>query len=193
MVEEKLKPAQLIYAYSNGYFPMADDPEEGGEIYWHRPEQRGIIPLDSFHVSKNMKRFWRKNPYTLKLNTAFREVIKACAERDRTWINDEIIDAYSSLSEMGYALSFEVWDESELVGGLYGVTIGKAFFGESMFSKASNTSKLALMHLVTFMKENDFVLLDTQYLNTHLEQFGAVEIPDKNYMEQLASALANSL
>jgi leucyl/phenylalanyl-tRNA--protein transferase len=117
----------------------------------------------------------------------------ACAERDRTWINEEIIQAYCRLQEMGYAISFEVWEGNRLVGGLYGVTLGKAYFGESMFSRKTNTSKLALIHLVEYLKSNGYTLLDTQYLNSHLEQFGATEIPDKKYMEQLEVALANSL
>ncbi len=191
--ESQLTPAQLIYAYSNGYFPMADDPEDGGEIFWHRPNQRGVIPLESFHISKNLKRLWRNHSYQLKVNTAFKEVMRACAERDRTWINEEIIQAYCTLQEMGYAISFEVWEGTRLVGGLYGVTLGKAYFGESMFSRKTNTSKLALIHLVEYLKSNGYTLLDTQYLNNHLEQFGATEIPDKKYMEQLEVALANSL
>jgi len=191
--ESHLTPAQLIYAYSNGYFPMADDPEDGGEIYWHRPNQRGVIPLDAFHISKNLKRLYRNHPYQLKINTAFKQVMLACAQRDRTWINDDIINAYCTLQEMGYAMSFEVWEGAELVGGLYGVTLGNAYFGESMFSRKTNTSKLALIHLVAYLKKNKYTLLDTQYLNAHLEQFGAIEIPDKKYMEQLEAAIANSL
>ena len=190
MEETVLTPAQLIYAYSNGYFPMAEDPEEGGEIYWHRPSKRGIIPLDAFHISKNMRRLWKNHQYTLKINADFKAVICACAERDRTWINDEIIEAYCALQNVGHAMSFEVWTDSKLVGGLYGVTLGKAFFGESMFSRQTNTSKLALVFLVDYLKKHDFKLLDTQYLNPHLVQFGAIEISDEKYMEQLVEALA---
>lgn len=188
-----LSPGQLIYAYSNGYFPMAEDEEEGGEIYWHRPEKRGIIPLESFHISKNLKRLWRNHGYQLKTNTAFQSVVLACAAREHTWINDDIVNAYTQLSEIGYALSFEVWKRKKLVGGLYGISIEKAFFGESMFSLETNTSKLALIYLVTFMKENNYKLLDTQYLNPHLKQFGAIEISDKKYMDLLNEALAKSL
>ncbi len=164
--------------------------EEGGEIFWHRPEERGIIPLEKFHVSKNMKKFWGNHPYQLKMTTSFREVVRACSLRDTTWINDTIIDAYAELAEMGYAMSFEVWAESKLVGGLYGVTIEKAFFGESMFSKETNTSKLALIFLVEYLKKNEYVLLDTQYLNDHLKQFGAIEISDEKYMTILDKALS---
>jgi leucyl/phenylalanyl-tRNA---protein transferase len=193
MEEEKLSPEQLLHAYSNGYFPMAEEEVDGGQIYWHRPEKRGIISLDKFHVSKNLNRLWKNNAYSFKINSAFKEVILACANRDRTWINDEIIDAYVELSEIGYALSFEVWNEESLVGGLYGICIEKGFFGESMFSLETNTSKLALIHLVRFMEKNDFVLLDTQYLNDHLKQFGAIEISDKKYMALLEKALTKSL
>lgn len=188
--EEKLTPAQLLYAYSNGYFPMAHE-EEGGEIYWHRPEFRGIIPLDKFHISKNLKRLWRNHSYDLKISSAFRQVIVACSERETTWISDEIVDAYVELHNMGNAMSFEVWRKDELVGGLYGVCIGKAFFGESMFSRETNTSKLALISLVEYLRENEYELLDTQYLNNHLKQFGAIEIPDENYLELLDKALGN--
>lgn len=163
--------------------------EEGNEIYWHRPEQRGIIPLDAFHISKNMQRLWRNHEYDLRVNTDFEHVIRACSERETTWISDEIIQAYCELHEMGYALSFEVWENNRLVGGLYGVSIGKAFFGESMFSRKSNTSKLALVFLVHFLKENGYELLDTQYLNDHLKQFGGVEISDEKYMQLLTKAL----
>lgn len=192
MSEERLSPGQLIYAYSNGYFPMAEEDEEK-TIYWHRPEKRGVIPLDAFHISKNLKRLWRNHTYDLRINTQFREVVIACGSRDQTWISEEIIDAYTELSEMGYALSFEVFNNDQLVGGLYGVSIEKAFFGESMFSKEPNTSKLALIFLVEFLKQHNYILLDTQYLNPHLKQFGAVEISDKKYMEQLKQALAKSL
>ncbi len=192
MSNQKLRPGQLIYAYSNGYFPMAHE-EAGGDIYWHRPEKRGIIPLDAFHISKNLKRLYRNTDLIFKINTAFREVVQACSDRETTWINDEIIDAYCELSELGYALSFEVWNEDRLVGGLYGVSIDAAFFGESMFSRETNTSKLALIFLVNYLLENNYRLLDTQYLNDHLKQFGAIEISDKKYMKMLESALAKSL
>ena len=192
MSDDKLSPDTLIYAYSNGYFPMSHD-EENGEIFWHRPDSRGVIPLDKFYASKNLRRLWRNNPYTFKMNTAFKQVIEACAERETTWINSEIIDAYTELSELGYAISFEVWKDDKLVGGLYGIAIERAFFGESMFSRETNTSKLALIYLIEHLKSNDFELLDTQYLNDHLKQFGAIEIPDLKYMKMLNKAIAISL
>jgi len=192
LMEEKLNPAQLLYAYSNGYFPMAHE-EEDGQIYWHRPVMRGVIPLDKFHVSKNLKRLWRKHTYDLRIDTAFSEVVKACAKRSTTWINDEILDAYAQLHEMNYAKSFEVWSGDDLVGGLYGVDLGRAFFGESMFSRETNTSKLALVFLVEYLRENDYLLLDTQYLNNHLKQFGAIEISDEKYMDILSQAISKDV
>lgn len=191
-MEEKLNPAQLLYAYSNGYFPMSHE-EEDGEIYWHRPAMRGVIPLEKFHISKNMKRLWKNHPYSLRMNTSFSEVVKACANRSTTWINDEILDAYTQLHEMGYAKSFEVWRDDELVGGLYGVDLGRAFFGESMFSRETNTSKLALIFLVEHLRENNYLLLDTQYLNNHLKQFGAIEISDEKYMAILSQAISKDV
>ena len=191
-MEEKLNPAQLLYAYSNGYFPMAHE-EKDGQIYWHRPAMRGVIPLDKFHVSKNLKRLWRKHTYDLRIDTAFSEVVKACAKRSTTWINDEILDAYAQLHEMNYAKSFEVWSGDDLVGGLYGVDLGRAFFGESMFSRETNTSKLALVFLVEYLRENDYLLLDTQYLNNHLKQFGAIEISDEKYMDILSQAISKDV
>ena len=192
LMEEKLNPEQLLYAYSNGYFAMAHE-EEDGQIYWHRPAMRGVIPLDKFHVSKNLKRLWRNHTYDLRIDTAFSEVVKACAKRSTTWINDEILDAYTQLHEMNYAKSFEVWSGDDLVGGLYGVDLGRAFFGESMFSRETNTSKLALLFLVEYLRENDYLLLDTQYLNNHIKQFGAIEISDEKYMDILSQAISKDV
>ncbi|MFY0644268.1 MAG: leucyl/phenylalanyl-tRNA--protein transferase [Bacteroidia bacterium] len=180
---------ELLYAYTQGYFPMAD-PDANNEIYWYKPEQRGIIPLDEFHIPKNLKRLYRNHPFQLKINKDFRATITRCSERDDTWISEEIIDSYCALHKMGFAHSIECWDRDQLVGGLYGVAIRAAFFGESMFSNLPNTSKLCLVHLVEFLKEENFKLLDTQYINDHLLQFGAVEIPDAEYMKLLDDALS---
>ncbi len=178
----------LLYAYSNGYFPMADE-DQNQEIHWFKPELRGIIPLNTFHIPKNLKRLYKQNKFELRMNSAFEEVIRGCSKRDKTWISEEIIEAYINLFNSGYAFSFETWHNSKLVGGLYGVSIGKAFFGESMFHTETDASKIALIYLVDYLKKNDFILLDTQFLNPHLKQFGAIEIPDAEYMNLLYDAI----
>lgn len=183
-----LDPAELLYAYSQGYFPMAV-PEDNNEIFWFKPDMRGIIPLEEFHVSKNLRRLYRKNYFQLKINTDFEGTIRGCAERSDTWISEDIISSYTRLYEMGYGFSFETWREGKLVGGLYGVSIGKAFFGESMFHRETDASKIALVYLVDFLKRHDYQLLDTQYLNDHLVQFGAKEVPNSEYEEMLQQAL----
>lgn len=168
------------------------DPEEDDQIYWHTPKMRGIIPLDQrFKVSKNLRRLYKKNVFDIQINRNFEKVIRTCAElrSEDTWISDEIIEAYIGLHEEGFAHSFEAYKDGELVGGLYGVSIRKAFFGESMFHKVTDASKVCLVYLVEFLRENDFLLLDTQYLNPHIAQFGAYEIPHEIYLEKLESAL----
>lgn len=190
LMSPKLSPVELIYAYSNGYFPMAHE-DDNNEIYWHRPEGRGIIPLDGFYVNKNLKRLWKKTHYQFSINQRFEEVIKGCSNRASTWISEEIIEAYIELHKMGFAMSFEVWDDEKLVGGLYGVSIKKAFFGESMFSIVPNSSKLALIFLVEYLKENEYLLLDIQYLNDHTKQFGGIEISDEKYLKMLSKAIAD--
>jgi leucyl/phenylalanyl-tRNA---protein transferase len=181
----------LLQAYMAGAFPMAH-PDQDNAIYWHTPAVRGIIPLDDrFLVPKNLKRLYKKTPFDLYINRAFEDVIRSCADlnREDTWISEEIIDAYTELHENGFAHSFEAWSNNELVGGLYGVSIGKAFFGESMFFKVRDASKIALIFLVEFLREHDFMLLDTQYLNPHLLQFGAYEITHEEYMDLLNEAV----
>ncbi|MGB1037998.1 MAG: leucyl/phenylalanyl-tRNA--protein transferase [Bacteroidia bacterium] len=183
-----LDPAELLYAYSQGYFPMAI-PEDDNEIFWFKPDMRGIIPLDKFHISKNLRRLYNKQHFKLRINGDFEGTMRACAEREDTWISEDIIGSYCKLHEMGYGFSFETWREGKLVGGLYGVSIGKAFFGESMFHRETDASKIALVFLVQFLKENNFKLLDTQYINDHLLQFGALEVPNSDYEKMLESAL----
>jgi leucyl/phenylalanyl-tRNA--protein transferase len=183
-----LDPAELLYAYSQGYFPMAV-PEDNNEIFWFKPDMRGIIPLDTFHISKNLKRLYRQQYFELRINGDFKGTMEGCAQRDDTWISEDIIASYCKLHEMGYGFSFETWRDGKLVGGLYGVAIGKVFFGESMFHRETDASKIALVFLVEFMKENNFKLLDTQYINDHLMQFGATEVPNEEYEEMLAMAL----
>ncbi len=186
-----LSPQLLIQAYSSGSFPMAD-PEEDNQIYWHTPVMRGIIPLDDrFHVSKNLQRLYRKNTFSIYVNRNFEAVLRQCQSlrADDTWISEEIVNAYLGLHEMGFAHSFEAYQNGELVGGLYGVSIGKAFFGESMFHTVTDASKICLVYLVEFLRDHDFQLLDTQYLNPHIVQFGAYEIPHKEYMRLLNKAI----
>ena len=186
-----LSPQLLLQAYSSGSFPMAD-PEEDNQIYWHTPVMRGIIPLDErFRVSKNLRRLYKQQRFSIYINRNFETVIRKCQNLriQDTWISDEIIEAYIGLHEQGFAHSFESYQEGKLVGGLYGVSIGKAFFGESMFHTVTDASKICLVYLVEFLRDHDFKLLDTQYLNPHIEQFGAYEIPHDEYMKILKDAI----
>ena len=181
----------LVQAYLSGSFPMAD-PDEGDQIYWHTPETRGLIPLDDkFRVPKNLMRLYKKEKFELTINRAFPEVIEQCSllRQGDTWISEEIIDVYTEMHKLGLAHSFEVWLDGELVGGLYGVAIGKAFFGESMFHKVTDASKIALVFLVEFLKEQNFQLLDCQYLNPHLLQFGAYEVTQEDYLLRLQEVI----
>lgn len=171
------------------------DPEEDNQIYWHTPQMRGVIPLDDrFKISKNLMRLYKKDKFDLYINRNFHQVIDNCRSlrENDTWISDEILDAYKQLHEGGFAHSFEVYEEGKLVGGLYGVSIGKAFFGESMFHLVTDASKIALVFLVEFLREHDFLLLDTQYLNPHIAQFGAYEITHQEYVKLLRRAIAAS-
>ena len=187
-----LRPEHLIDAYSRGLFPMAENRWEE-TLFWVDPEMRGILPLNNFHVSRTLKKKIRNNPYKVRYDYNFGAVIRACAEqkpkRRETWINDQIIDLYTQLFLLGYAHSVECWRETKLVGGLYGISIKGAFFGESMFSFERDTSKIALVHLVKRLKLGKFILLDTQFVTDHLKQFGAVEIPRDEYHRLLREAL----
>jgi len=186
---ERIPPHILLGAYTEGVFPMADD----GEIHWFSPVMRGVIPLDDrFHIPHGLKKTLKNNPYQSRMNCAFREVMTGCSQRDETWINEVILESYYHLYELGYGYSFESWDDDGLQGGLYGVAIGKAFFGESMFSRKPDASKVALIHLIEWLRENDFVLLDTQWMTDHLRQFGGMEVPREEYLNLLAEALAES-
>ncbi len=186
----KIEPEMLIQAYQMGLFPMADEDEAGDEqIGWYAPDPRGVIPLDEFHIPHGLKRALKKGEYEIRMDTVFPSVIEMCADRTETWISSGIRASYIRLHELGWAHSVESWYEGGLVGGLYGVSIGGVFFGESMFSRRTDASKVALVHLVEHLKEKGFLLLDTQWLNSHLEQFGCIEIPRDQYMEELGSAL----
>jgi leucyl/phenylalanyl-tRNA--protein transferase len=185
-----LTPALLISAYTQGVFPMAD---EDGQIDWYRPNPRTIFPLDSFHVPRRLQRTMAKSPYEVRVDTAFTEVMEACAApgpgRQQTWINEELITAYSELHELGFAHSVECWRNGRLVGGLYGVAIQGLFAGESMFSRERDSSKIALVYLVNRLRQQQFVLLDTQFMTEHLRRFGAVEISATDYQTRLTQAL----
>lgn len=179
-----LTPELLIKAYTVGIFPMSEGANDPS-IFWVQPDMRGVLPLDKFHLPRSLKKLMRKNPFKIKVDTAFADVIRLCAEeapdRDTTWINDKIMNAYLGLHDLGHAHSVECWQDGELVGGLYGVKIGAAFFGESMFSRKTNASKIALTHLVHRMRIGGFSLLDTQFTTPHLERFGVVEVSKENY------------
>lgn len=166
---------------------MADS--RTGTIQWYSPDPRGIIPLDRFIISRSLKQTLKKHPFTLGVNTAFEEVMRECAKREETWISEEIIRSYVQLHTLGFAHSIEAWKEKKLVGGLYGVALGAAFFGESMFSRVRDASKVALVSLVELLKEKKFELLDTQFVTPHLAHFGAVEIPREEYLQKLAIAV----
>ena len=176
----------LLGAYAQGVFPMAED----GEILWFSPERRGIIPLDDrFHIPHGLKKALRKKPFEIRFNTAFREVMMACAERESTWIDGAIIESYCALHELGHAHSVECWDADGLQGGLYGVALGKAFFGESMFSRKTDASKIALVALVERLRERGFELLDTQWMTDHLRTFGGIEVGRDEYLRMLGRLL----
>lgn len=192
---EPLTPELLLQAYARGYFPMADSADDPG-YFWVYPTRRGIIPLDGFHLPHRLARTVRAAPYVVTVDTDFPAVIAACAEptqhpqRQSTWINLTIRDAYTELHRLGFAHSVECRDDSgALVGGLYGVRLGAAFFGESMFSRATDASKIALVHLVGRLIAGGFVLLDTQFVTPHLKQFGAIEVPRAQYLDLLFDAL----
>jgi leucyl/phenylalanyl-tRNA--protein transferase len=178
----------LLKAYSMGVFPMAegrDDPE----VFWVDPKLRGVFPLDGFHISRSLARTIHRTPYQVTLNKDFAGTVAGCADRDETWINDTIFALYEQLHKMGHAHSLELWEGDDLVGGVYGVSLGGAFFGESMFSRRRDASKIALAYLVTHLRACGFTLFDTQFLTPHLASLGAVEIPRAAYHQLLRNAL----
>ena len=181
-----INPEFLLQAYRIGIFPMA---MEQGEIGWFSPDPRGIIPLESFHQTKSLRRVVASKKFEIRINSAFSEVIDGCAERDETWIDETVRESYVTLNANGYAHSVETWYEGELAGGLYGVAIGGAFFGESMFSRKTDASKVALVALVEHLNKRKFMLLDTQWTTPHLRKFGAVDIPKADYIKKLNKAI----
>jgi len=182
----------LLRAYSAGLFPMADSADDP-ELFWVEPEIRGIIPLDDFHISKSLAKAMRKKPFEIRFNTAFEAVMAGCAaeapDRPSTWINATIRKLYTELHQIGHAHSVEAWEGKELVGGLYGVSLGAAFFGESMFSRRTDASKICLVHLVERLRASGFVLLDTQFTTEHLKTFGAIDVPKQEYAKMLDRAV----
>jgi leucyl/phenylalanyl-tRNA--protein transferase len=193
-MSEALSADDLLAAYGAGYFPMAES-RDSDELYWFNPDKRGILPINDFRVPRSLRKFMRReNPFETRFNTAFEEVMRNCAEiprshEDNTWINDEMIARYSELNAMGHAHSVESWRDGQLIGGLYGVSIGGAFCGESMFSYESQASKVALVMLVERLRAAGYQLLDTQFVNEHLQQFGVIEITKKRYLALLDKAL----
>ena len=188
----EITPELIIRAYRAGIFPMAEDAEDE-DLFWVSPEMRGIIPLDGFHLSTSLRKAIRKSGFVVKVDTDFEAIIDGCAEpddgRESTWINNTIRSVYGELFGRGVVHTVEVWDGDDLVGGLYGLAIGGAFFGESMFHRRTNASKMAMAHLVERLKAGGFVLLDTQFVTPHLASLGGIEIPREVYEERLAEAL----
>ena len=189
----RLTPEILIRAYAAGVFPMAESADDP-ELFWVDPRRRGILPLDAFHVARRLRRVVRRQVFEIRCDSAFEEVIRSCAQasekRPNTWINDEIVRLYTALFTRGAAHSVESWRDGKLVGGLYGVSLGAAFFGESMFSGETDASKVALVHLVARLRLGGFRLLDTQFLTPHLARFGGIEISRARYHRLLAEALS---
>jgi leucyl/phenylalanyl-tRNA---protein transferase len=189
----RIPPDLLIRAYASGVFPMsesADDPE----VFWVRPESRGVIPLNDFHMPRSLTKTIRQGRFDIRRDSDFDGVIDGCAEprpgRRRTWINGPIREAYAELFRRGHCHTVEAWREGRLVGGLYGVSLGRAFFGESMFARERDASKVCLAHLVEHLKAQGFELLDTQFTTEHLKRFGAVDVPRGRYERILAEALS---
>jgi leucyl/phenylalanyl-tRNA---protein transferase len=187
-----ITPQVLLKAYSAGIFPMAESATDPS-LYWVEPDERGVIPIDNFHISKSLRKSVRHAGFEIRVDTAFEDVMRLCAEktdeRDETWINHRILKLYTQLHKMGCCHSVETWKNGKLVGGLYGLRIGAVFFGESMFSRATDASKVALVHLVARLNFGGFRLLDAQFLNPHLQQFGCYTIAKADYRPILEAAL----
>ncbi len=190
----KITPELVLNAYAQGVFPMAESAVSS-EVYWVDPKMRGIIPLNEFHLSRKLAKRIRQQPFDIKIDTAFTQVIAGCAasetsgNRKETWINEEIISLYSDLFDKGFVHTIECWQGNKIVGGLYGVSIAGAFCGESMFHRATDASKIALCYLVARLKKGGYHILDTQFITSHLAQFGAIEIPRQDYKKRLKQAM----
>lgn len=190
--QPKITPEMLLRAYAIGIFPMAEARHDPN-LYWIDPELRGILPLGDFHVPRSLRKTMRNGTFSVTFDQAFEDVVLGCAEpapgRRQTWINDIIFDLCRKLHAMGFAHSVETWQDGQLVGGLYGIALGGAFFGESMFSRETDASKVALVRLVDRLRAGGYTLLDTQFVTKHLTQFGAIEIPREEYRRRLTEAL----
>lgn len=186
----RLTADDLIYGYINGIFPMAD---ADGTLYWYAPDPRAIIPIHTYKPAKSLRPVLNRNQFEIRIDTAFSDVMRACSvprsEDDSVWISNEIIDAYTELHEMGLAHSIETYIDNRLVGGLYGVAMGSVFFGESMFTKVDNASKVAFHNLILILRQQQYTLLDTQFINDNVRRYGAIEIPKADYLRQLKKGL----
>lgn len=191
----EITPDLIVRAYCSGIFPMAEDATST-DVFWVSPEERGILPLDGFITSKSLRKTLRKHTYSIRVDTDFAATIESCAtvgtDRNATWINDSIKAVYGELFERGICHTVEVWDGEDLIGGLYGLAIGAAFFGESMFHRKTDASKIALAHLVDRLNAGGYVLLDTQFITPHLESLGGIEISKENYEARLKNALTHN-
>ena len=186
--EGMLTPEIMLQAYAQGIFPMAEG-RDSPELHWVEPQRRGVFPLDGFHISRRLRRRILAGGYEVRCDTEFSAVVAACAARSETWINAPLHRLYNELQRMGHAHSLEIWADEGLIGGVFGVTLGRAFFGESMFSRRADGSKIALAYLVDRLREAGFVLFDTQFLTPHLASLGAIEFPRAEYLRRLAVAL----
>lgn len=187
--ELQITPELVLRAYGAGVFPMADHAE-AESVYWVDPRQRGVLPLDGFHLSRSLRKRLSRDDHQVRVDTAFDEVVELCADRPETWINPLIREMFSALYRLGHAHSVEVWQGGRMIGGLYGLALGAAFFGESMFSRASDGSKIALAHLVARLRKGGFTLLDTQFTTDHLESLGARSVSRAEYHRMLDRAVA---
>ena len=183
-----LDPELLLRAYSIGVFPMADS-RDAPEVFWVEPRKRAVLPIDGFRMSRSLRKTIRSGSFTVTRDTAFAEVMELCADREETWINSQIERSFNQLHRLGHAHSIECWRDGELVGGLYGVKLGAAFFGESMFSRVTDASKVALAWLVARLKVGGYLLLDCQFMTEHLRSLGAIEIAQKDYVVMLSAAV----
>lgn len=188
MSDRSLTPELLLGAYAAGVFPMAET-RDSPDVFWVDPRRRGVIPLDGFHISRSLARRMRRGSIRASMDTAFEAVLDGCADRQETWINETIRQLMLELFRMGHAHSFEIWRDDELIGGMYGIALGGAFFGESMFSRATDGSKMALAFAVDHLRRTGFILFDTQFLTEHLASLGALEIARSTYRARLSQAL----